>query len=194
MLDIDKFTNGVAILEKCYKGFNLDSEETSAWYEIIKSAIDGDAFLPLVLNYCKSESAPTCPADIIRFGKKSLTDAAPSPSIVANELVYSVKQMLIQDYSIGYDDNVEENKQNLLNDMITRNPILRLESIYVVIVNIVNSYYKVLVDTVIHNDRTEISILTSEIKQSYRKELDKAVSQTVLTNNLLKGANVLLLK
>lgn len=194
MLGIDTFTEGIAVLRKCYKGFNLNPEEAPTWYEIIKSAIDDDAFLPLLMSYCRSESTPTCPADIIRFGKRSLTDAAPTPSIISNELVNSVKRMLIEDYSIGYDDNVEDNKQNLLNDIVSRNPILRLESIYVVVVNLINSYYEVLVDTVIHNDRTEISILTSEIKSSYRKELDKAVSHTVLTNNLLKGANVLLLK
>lgn len=194
MLDINTFMNGITIVKKCYKGFELDSDEISTWYEIIKSAIDEDAFLPLVFNYCKSESAPTCPADIIKFGKKVLTDAAPAPSVVANELVNSVKRMLIEDYSIGYDDNVEDNKQNFLNDTISRNPILRLESIYVVVVNLVNNYYEVLVDAVIHNDRTEISILTSEIKSSYRKELDNTVSRTVLTANAIEGMTPLLLK
>lgn len=194
MLDINTFMNGITLIKKCYKGFELDSDEISAWYEIIKSVIDDDAFLPMVLNYCRSESAPTCPADIIRFGKKALRDAAPAPAFVANELIESVRRMLIDDYSIGYGSDVEENRQHLLDDLLARNPEFRPDSIYVVTVTLVKDYYEVLVNTVLHNDRTEISILTSEIKSSYRKELDKTVSHTVLTTNAIEGMTPLLLK
>lgn len=194
MLQFETFVNGLTLIKQIYLNFNISNESSKAWYEIIKTVIEEDAFLPLVLNYCKSESAPTCPADIIKFGKKVLTDAAPAPSVVANELINSVKRMLIEDYSIGYDDNVEKNRQLLLDDLLARNPEFRPDNIYVVTVNLVKDYYEVLVSTVLHNDRTEISILTSEIKSSYRKELDKTVSHMVFTDNMLKGANALLLE
>lgn len=191
MLDIDKFTNGIAILEKCYKGFNLNTEETSAWYEIIKSEINEDAFLPLIFNYCKSESAPKCPADIINFGKKALMDAYPVPSYIAKKLIESAKRLI---WDIGLAEEAEDNMKNMTSDLVMYNPEFRQESMYLVVLNLVKQYCEVLIDTVRYNERTEISILTSEIKSSYRKELNKTISRTVLTTDALEGMHPLLLR
>ena len=193
MLDIDKFTNGIAILEKCYKGFNLNTEETSAWYGIIKSEIDEDAFLPLVFNYCKSESAPTCPADLIRFGKKVMTDSAPTPTLVAYALINAPRRMLLSEFM--YDDpSVDEQKEYLLNDITVHYPGFRNPPLYTVVVALTNEYFEVLIDTVGRNDATEVSILKSELKSSYRKELDKTISHTILTANAIEGMHPLLLR
>lgn len=189
MLDIDKFTNGIAILEKCYKGFNLNPEETSAWYEIIKSEIDEDVYLPLIFNYCKSESAPTCPADIINFGKKALMDAAPAPSYVANKLIESARRLLLE-YP-GWNEDAE-NRRLMFSDLISRYPEFKQDNVRFVLRIIVNQYCEVLIETVNYNERTEISILTSEIKSSYKKELAKEVYQNKLTRQSLEGMPLLL--
>lgn len=193
MLDINTFTKGMTILEKCYKGFKLESEEILAWYEVIKTDTDEDAFLPLILNYCRTESSPTCPADLIRFGKKILMDNAPAPAFIANELIESVRRMQF-DYDFSYSNpSNKEIEEYLLNDLIGHNAAFRQNNIYVIVVTLLNDYSAVIIDTVSRNDSTEMSILTSELKSSYRKELDKTVSRTILTSNLLEGMNPLLL-
>lgn len=192
MLDFNTFTNGLNILEKCYKGFELTSEEMPVWYEIIKSDIDDNTFMPLVVNYCKSESAPKCPADLIRFGKKLLSDNAPAPALVARELNESVRRMYFDDFMYT-NPNPDETRQYLLNDIVAHNESFKQENVYVVIISLLNEYADVIQDVVINGDRTELSILNSEIKSSYRKELDKAISRSILSANMLEGASPLLL-
>lgn len=189
MLDIETFTRGIASLEKCYKGFSLDSEETIAWYEVIRAVINETEFLPLIFDYCISESAPKCPADIIRLRKRMMLDAAPAPAFVADKLIDSTRRMLYSESS----EDAEENKKALLNDLVMKNPEFRPESIYIVVSTLVKQYYEVLTDAVRHCERTEISILTSEIKASYRKELNKTSPYTGLTSKLLETRKTLLL-
>lgn len=191
MLDINTFMNGITIIKKCYKSFELDSEEVSTWYEIIKSMIDEDAFLPLIFNYCKSESAPTCPADIINFGKKTLMNAAPAPSYLAKKLIESARHMI---WDSGLSEDIEENIKTMTSDLVAQNPEFRQHNIYVVLLTLCKQYFEVLIDAVRYNERTELSIITSEIKSSYRKELDKTISHTVLTANAIEGMPPLLLR
>lgn len=189
MLQYETFVNGIASLKKCYRGFNLNREEMLAWYDVIKAVISESEFLPLIFDYCISESAPTCPADIIRLRKKMALDSAPAPAFVADRLFDSTRRML---HSGSYED-LEESKKNLLNDLVMQNPEFRPDNVYVVVVTLVNQYYEVLIDAVRCCERTEISILTSEIKSSYRKELNKTVSYTGLTGSLPEAKDSLLL-
>lgn len=194
MLKSETFSKGMTILETCCKGFELNAEEAETWYQIIKTVIDDDAFLPLVLNYCKSESAPTCPADLIKFARKMLTDTAPSPAFVADALFEAVDSM-IHDYDFIYSDPSQEDIQEyIVTALIGRNVLFRRDDIHVVLVTLVKDYSGALVKTVRHNNSTEISILTSEIKSSYRNTLNRTVSRSVISVNALEGSNPLLLE
>jgi len=193
MLKYETFVNGLTLVKKCYLGFDISTEDGRAWYEIIKSEIEEEAFLPLVFNYCKSESVPTCPADLIRFGKKVMTDSAPAPTLVAYALINATSRLLRSDFM--YDDpSVDEQKEYLLNDLTVHYPEFRNPPLYTVVVALTNEYFEVSIDTVGRNDATEISILKSELKSSYRKELDKTISHTILTTNAIEGMHPLLLR
>lgn len=194
MLDTETFSKGIAMLESCYLTFNLQDADRPTWYAIIKDVIDDAAFLPLILNYCRSESAPTCPSDLIRFGKQMLTDAVPAPAFVANALVEAVEHMN-SDYDFTFSDPSQDDIQEyVVNYLVAQNVAFRRDDIHVVLVTLVKDYSGILVKAVKYNDHTEISILTSEIKNSYRNALKKTVSRSVLSADALEGNNPLLLK
>lgn len=189
MLQYETFVNGIASLKKCYKGFNLNREEMLAWYDVIKAVISESEFLPLIFDYCISESIPIGPSDIIRLRKKMALDSAPAPAFVADKLIDSTRRMLRSRST----EDLEENKKNLLNNLVMQNPEFRPDNVYIVVVTLVSQYYEVLVDVVSYNERKDISILATEIKSSYRKELNKTISYTGLTGSLPVAKDSLLL-
>ena len=65
------FCEGMTFLFKCYKDFSLPSGDAAkAWYGVVKLDLSNEELLPLISQYCRTESAPTCPADIINFKRK----------------------------------------------------------------------------------------------------------------------------
>ena len=63
-LTVNNFIEGIQFLQDCYKGFPIPNK---TWYEVIKNDISDEEFMPLITQYCRTEPAPTCPADIINF-------------------------------------------------------------------------------------------------------------------------------
>lgn len=64
------FSEGMKFLQECYPTQSFRSFNKT-WYEVIKLDISDEEFMPLIIQYCRTESAvPTCPADIINFKLK----------------------------------------------------------------------------------------------------------------------------
>lgn len=57
------FGEGIKFLWGCYSNINVGAN----WYEVIKLDISDEEFIPLLIQYCRTKPAPTCPADIINF-------------------------------------------------------------------------------------------------------------------------------
>ena len=60
------FGEGIKFLWGCYSPFRVGEN----WYKVIKLDISDEEFIPLLIQYCRTEPAPTCPADIINFKRK----------------------------------------------------------------------------------------------------------------------------
>lgn len=62
-LTLETFNKGIEFLWGCYSYFGVGKN----WYQVIKLDITDEEFMPLIIQYCRTEHAPTCPADIINF-------------------------------------------------------------------------------------------------------------------------------
>lgn len=72
-LTIKTLAKGIRLLQGCYLDFNLRdaglnyTDWLTPWHEILKLDISDEEFIPLLIQYCRTKPAPTCPADIINF-------------------------------------------------------------------------------------------------------------------------------
>lgn len=180
MLSYETFLKGIAVLQNCYRGFELKPEVVQTWYAIIKLVISEDVFSPMILEYCSSKPAPTCPADLINFSRQRIIDEAPSASSFTYMLIESTRQMYLQ---YQYDELSDADmKDYVIADVSSRmNPKFSQ-----VIITIVNEFIGPMVNVIRYNDRTEISILESAIRRYYQNALNRWVSSSVMTASLLE--------
>ena len=193
MLQYETFVNGLTLIKQVYLNFNISEESSMAWYEIIKCSIEEDAFLPLIFNYCKTESTPTCPADLIQFGRKILISSLPEPAIVAN-LTWDAVTSMIFDDNFNYQYASASTKvEYLVNHIISIN-YAGNQLYYKTIKTVITKFLDVLVDSRHEQDATRKSILTSEFKTAYKDTMQDLSSRVVFTAGLLKASTPLLLE
>ena len=92
-LTFETFSKAMKFLNRCYLEFELEPDEDTRWYHILKKKFSDDGLFPVIFQYCQFEQAPTCPEDIIDFVNQLLIDAAPSADKVVNEMINSVKRL-----------------------------------------------------------------------------------------------------
>lgn len=193
MLQYETFVNGLTLIKQVYLNFNISDESSMAWYEIIKCSIEEDAFLPLIVNYCNNESAPTCPADLIKFGRKILVRSLPEPAIVANLAWEAVSSMIFDDNFDYIQESSSAQVEYLTDHMISMNYAgnqLYCKAVKTVITKFLN----VLVDNRREHDAARKSILSSELKAAYKETVQDLSSRVVFTTGLLKASTPLLLE
>ena len=182
MLDIDTFSKGKAILMTSYRGFTLGPDETNTWYEIMKLDISDDGFIPLIIQYCRMESAPTCPADILNFGRKCIYNIAPSPTTFANDLITNIKRVNKEYYYSDISD--DERKYHVINEFQK----LTNPEFDNVIISVINIFFYALLSAIRCSENKEISFIKNEIKQTYHNSLKKFISTTILSSAMLELA------
>lgn len=72
-LTVKHFNEGIQFLKACYIGLPIACcycSELKPWYDVIKLDISDEEFMPLLIQYCRTEPAPQCPSDIINFKLK----------------------------------------------------------------------------------------------------------------------------
>lgn len=77
-LTIKTLARGIRLLQTCYLNFHVRDaglrldyvDWLTPWHEVLKLDISEEEFIPLLIQYCRTEPAPTCPADIINFKLK----------------------------------------------------------------------------------------------------------------------------
>lgn len=193
MLQYETFVNGLTLIKQVYLNFNISKESSMAWYEIIKCSIEEDAFLPLIFNYCKTESAPTCPSDLIQFGRKMLIRSLPEPAVVAN-LTWDAITSMIFDDNFDYTHASTSSKVEYLTDHIIGINYAGNKLYYKTIKTVITRFLDVLIDNRYERDITRKSILTSEFKTAYKDTIQDLSSRIVFTTGLLKSSTPLLLE
>lgn len=195
-LTYDTFKQGMEILSFSYLDWKFDignEKMLAAWYSRLVNMISEEEFLPVVNKYSHvMEKGPNSPLSL----KKCYFDKffeIPEPTLVAHALIETSRRMLLSDFMYE-SPSVDSQKEYLLNDLVMHYPSFRNNKVYSVVVLITNNYFEVFLDAVYRNDTTEVSILMSEIKSVYRKELDKSFSNMLITSELLGSSNQLLLK
>lgn len=194
-LTYDTFKKGMDILSFSYLDWKFDKEDEkmlATWYSRLVNMISEQDFLSAVNYYTQiMDKGPNSPLALkTTYAEKCFN--APSPTLVAHALIEAPRRMLLSDFMYE-NPSVERQKEYLLSDLVMHYPAFRNNCTYAVVVTLTNDYFEVIVDTVSRNDTTEVSILTSELKASYRKELQKSVSHAVISDGLLEANNPLLL-
>lgn len=195
-LTYDTFKQGIDTLKYCYIDwkFNADDEKMMAtWYSRLMNMISEQDFLSAVNYYTQvRDKGPNSPLALKTTYVEKCFDA-PSPTLVAHALIEATRRMLLS--NLMYENpSVERQKEYLLNGLAMHYPAFRDNCTYAIVVTLTNNYFEVMADILHRNDTTEVSILTSELKASYRKEIQKSISHTVIADGLLEANSPLLLK
>lgn len=195
-LSTETYKKGMKFLASQYLNWKFDfnnKDMVSGWYATLSSVISEENFTPLIFHYCQSQPAPNGPSDLLNFGKTRCIDNSPSPAVVAHTLVDSVDRVL-HNHIMYESPTVEQKKQQLLCDIVMYYPTFREDCVYTAIVVLVNDWYVVIEDTIQLYDPTALSILKSELKTAYCKELQKSVSHVAISGSLLETSSSLLLE
>lgn len=182
------FMDGMKELKGIYVYWKVDIKDPQLmgkWYKTFKKVFDGDAFLPLIILYCQTEPAPTCPSDLINFARKKMVNSALSPERFVQAFIEALKNMQKDDF-IYSDPSIEEEKQYVTLNVFLRYPESRIDYSNEAITDAVDEYLQSLWSALSSYNSTTVSIVSSEIKSKYSEKLFEAACRTPITLDIVK--------